>query len=147
MTPQELTALIESDVQAVGLAAVGDDRGCAVRCMAVAPNVHASKTLTERGLYVELGAVQAETILQKLEAFALAGQAMSPVVARVLKWLAPTNGGLDFGDLQTMQLIGSLTTGGLFTQEEYDAISAMSLVPNQVTADDVSAAMAVSRAK
>jgi len=147
MTPQELKALIDSDSQAASFAEVGNDRSCAKRCIEIAPKISTLKTLTERGLYSELGASRAEAILQKMEAFAAGSQAMSPVVARVLRWLEPKNGGLDFGDPQTLQLVEALTTEGLFTQEEYNLIAAMSLVQNQITADNVSAAMAASRAK
>lgn len=141
MTPQELLALIQSDSQALALANAGNDSGCAQRCRAIAPKVHASKVLTERGLYQSLGATLAETILQKLEGFAGANQSMSPVIARVLKWLEPANEGVDFGAAQTLGLIDALYAGTLFTETERNALVAMSLVEQTITASDVSEAM------
>lgn len=141
MTPEQLLALIQSDSQALAMATAGNDAGCALRCRAIAEKVHAPLMLTERGLYQKLGATLAETILQKLIAFAGLKQPQSPVIARVLKWLEPVNEGVDFGDSQTIGLIQSLTAGGLFTIEEQNALIAMSLVEQDITAADVSEAM------
>lgn len=143
MTPTELKALIESDELATQLAASGNDAACAARCSVIAPKVYKETILTERGLYVALGAEVAETILQKLAGFAAANQTQSPIIARVLDWLKPNNGGVDFGDAQTLGLVGLLTQGGLFTAEEYAALSAIALVPQTITEAQIERARAV----
>lgn len=90
-----------------------------------------------------MGAEVAETILQKLAGFAAANQTQSPIIARVLDWLKPNNGGVDFGDAQTLGLVGLLTQGGLFTAEEYAALSAIALVPQTITEAQIERARAV----
>ena len=96
--------------------------------------------LTERGLYAELGPLVAETILQKLEGYAQAGQPFSALVKRFLKWLEPTNDGVDFGLQDTLDMAGALTQGGLLTNEEHAAINSVSLVAPTITGADVSTA-------
>lgn len=140
MTPSQLRMLIESDAEALQLARSGAADLCAKRCMMIAPKVRVSKMLTERGLYAELGPLVAETILQKLEGYAQAGQTFSALVKRFLKWLEPTNDGVDFGLQDTLDMAGALTQGGLLTAEEYAAINSISLVPPTITGADVSTA-------
>jgi len=140
MTPSELKSLIESDAEALALARSGAADLCAKRCMLIAPKVRTSKMLTERGLYAELGLLVAETILQKLEGYAQAGQPFSALVKRFLKWLEPTNDGVDFGLQDTLDMAGALTQGGLLTNEEYAAINSVSLVAPTITGADVSTA-------
>ena len=140
MTPAALKTLIESDAEALALARSGAADLCAKRCMLIAPKVRISKMLTERGLYAELGPLVAETILQKLEGYAQAGQPFSALVKRFLKWLEPTNDGVDFGLQDTLDMAGALTQGGLLTNEEYAAINSVSLVAPTITGVDVSTA-------
>ena len=137
MTPQALKTLIESDATATAMLASRDYAGCAARCVTLAPQIHVETMLTERGVYKKLGATLGETIFQKLEGFAAASQPMSPIITRVLKWLEPTNGGLDFGDAQSLTLVAALTAGGLFTTEEQTAIVGMSLVSETITPSHV----------
>ena len=140
MSPVELRALIESDAEALALARSGAADSCAARCVAIAPKVRASKTLTERGLYQELGPTVAETILQKLEGYAVAGAAYSAIVKRFLKWLEPANEGVDFGLQNTLDMAGLLYQGGLLTVDEYTAIDGLSKVAPTITGADVSTA-------
>jgi len=140
MSPTELRALIESDTQALALARSGAADLCAARCVVIAPKVRSSKTLTERGLYQELGPAVAETILQKLEAYSLAGADYSAIVKRFLKWLEPANQGVDFGLQSTMDMAGLLYQGGLLAVEEYTAIDGLSKVAPTITGADVSTA-------
>lgn len=140
MSPTELRALIESDAEALALARSGAADLCAARCVEIAPKVRASKTLTERGLYQELGPAVAETILQKLEAYALAEAAYSAIVKRFLKWLEPSNEGVDFGLQSTLDMAGLLYQGGLLSVDEYTAIDGLSKVAPTITGADVSTA-------
>jgi hypothetical protein len=141
MTPQELLTLIQSDAQATTLANAGNDFGCAARCMAIASNVRVPTVLTERGFYKALGALQAETILQKLKAYSLAGEQYSLPVARFLCWLEPANDGADFGDVELLGVASILTQGGWLTQPELEAFGSVSLVSPTITANDVSLAL------
>ena len=137
MTPLELQALIASDTEAASLLAQGDDTACAARCSAIAPKVRKEAFLTERGMYFALGATVAETILQKLVTFAQAEQASSPIVARVLEWLKPNNGGVDFGLQQTVEFVAMLHQAEVLTVDEYNAINALSLYPQIITPIEV----------
>ena len=140
MTPAELRALIESDAEATAFANAGNDEACAARCSIIAPMVRVSTMLTERGLYAELGPTMAETILQKLEGYVSANHTYSAVVKRFLKWLEPTNDGVDFGLQSTLDMAGLLAQGGLLTAEEYVAIDALSLAPQKFTAAQIAEA-------
>lgn len=140
MTPQELKALIQSDAQALALAQAGNDEACAARCSEIAPLVRVVTMLTERGLYDRLGASVAETILQKLDAFSETADPMAPIVRRVLRWLEPTNGGTDFGAVELLYMVDQLETKSVLTAQEVDAIDALSLVPQTVTAAEVAVA-------
>ena len=111
MTPLELQALITSDTEAASLLEQGKDAACAARCSVIAPLVRKETFLTERGMYAALGATVAETILLKLVAFANASQTASPIMARVLEWLKPNNGGVDFGLQQTVDFVAMLHQG------------------------------------
>lgn len=137
MTPAELKTLIESDAEATAFADAGNDEACAIRCGIIAPSVRVSKMLTERGLYAELGPTMAETVLQKLEGYAAANHAYSAVVKRFLKWLEPTNDGVDFGLQSTLDMAGLLAQGGLLSAEEYAAINLLSLAPQKFTAAQI----------
>jgi hypothetical protein len=140
MSPVELRALIESDAEALALARSGAADLCAARCVVIAPKIRASKVLTERGLYANLGPAIAETILQKLEGYAEAGQEYSALVKRFLKWLEPSNDGVDFGLQDTLDMAGLLYQGGLLTLEEYTAIDGLSKVAPTITGAEVSTA-------
>ena len=140
MSPAELKALVQSDAEATALANAGNDEACAVRCGVIAPKVRIETVLTERGLYDRLGAMLAETILQKLEGFAASQEPMAPVVKRFLKWLQPANGGADFGSPQALEMCHMLMLGGLLTQDECDAIHALSLVSQTFTAAQIAIA-------
>jgi len=133
-----LYQLITSDELASELFAARQDDECAARCNLIATATHQpTGLLTDRGLYQALGPVMAETILQKLSAYAQANQAYSLVVARFLRWLEPTNQGVDFGDPALLQLLDALTLGGLLTGDESAAIKAISLKKPVYTAAQV----------
>ena len=141
MTPPELLALIRSDAQASALADAGNDSGCAARCVVIASLARVPTVLTSRGLYKAIGPSVAETVLQKLLAYANANQAYSKVIARFLGWMEPANEGADFGDADLLNLAAALLAGGVLTQPEFDALNGISLKPPVITANDVSKAL------
>lgn len=73
---------------------------------------------TERSLYAELGAEAAETVLAKFAAVAQS----NAVVARVLGWMSPEKGGIDFSLAETQGSIAALHGAGVFTDAERDAL-------------------------
>lgn len=138
MNKQELLDLILSDQQAKSCAILGDDIGCAQRCSEIAPKVRRITELTERGLYQKLGPIEAETILQKLEKY---DGTYALNIKRVLYWLKPQNGGLDFASDATLQLLGVLTQEGVLTQQELFKIDNMSYYSQVININDVSDAL------
>ena len=137
MTPAELKSLIESDAEATALANAGNDEACAARCGVIAPQVRVETVLTERGLYQNLGATVAETILQKLAGFAATQDPMAAVVARFLRWIEPVNGGADWGQPEALQMCHALMIGGLLTEAECTAIKNLSLTSQRFTAAQI----------
>lgn len=141
LTTSQLLDLIDSDQLATEMATAGNDSGCALRLREIAPKQRVQLLLTERGLYEYLGPQVAETILQKLEAV---GE-QNPIVRRALKWLEPANGGLDFGSMTTLVMVDQLTQSGVFKVEEQTKINDLSLVNDDISASEVSAAMEARR--
>lgn len=140
MNQEQLKALILSDTAATGLAAVGDDLGCAARCTTIAAPMRTETILTERGLYDRLGASMAESILQKLSSYSGAYRA---IVQRVLGWMRPGEGGFDFAEPEFLSLINAIREdGAAISDAEYEALVNLSLVPSKITASQVSEAWA-----
>lgn len=100
-----------------------------------------STMITERGILAKYpdGAVAADTILTKLEAFSTAGHPMSSIVARALKFLANT-GGIDVGDTATRGLLDALAAGNVITVEEASKLKGLAVVPDHVDWTQVQAA-------
>ena len=80
--------------------------------------------VTSRTLYAELDPEVAEAILQKLEA----AKAVSPVVARVLTWMQPSESGIDVTNAHTISHMGELVTQNILSQQEVDEILVLGLV-------------------
>ena len=81
--------------------------------------VPVSRLTSERGL-LELyadGPIAADAVLAKLEAYAGAGQLMSRLVGRALKFLADP-AGLDLGAVATRAMLDQLAAGGVLTSDE-----------------------------
>lgn len=130
-----LQQLIQSDVLASQYFVEAKDNECAERCNEIVQASHQStEQLTERGLYKNLGPLVAETILQKLNAYANAGAEYSLVIKRFLTWMEPRNGGVDFGDPALLNLCDGLTSGGILTADENAAIKSLSLKKPKYTA-------------
>ncbi len=77
--------------------------------------------VNERGLYARLGPQMAEAILQTLEAVAQA----DAVVKRALKWLEPSQGGLDMGSPHVRGMVAQMQAANLLTAEQAAALLAL----------------------
>lgn len=143
MTNEELRQLIHSDPVALERAGIGDDAGCASRCVEIADPVRVETILTERGLYQRLGPVVAESVLQKFEAYQGAYLAQ---VRRVIHWMRPSEGGFDFGDDSFVALLALLIQDGIgITEPERQALLGLSLQPAYISAGQVSDAWSLYR--
>lgn len=80
-----------------------------------------SRFVNIRTMYAEIGPTETETIIAKLTAAA----PENAVIARILSWLAPVEGGIDMGHTATRGYITQLHSAGLFTEAERDALLAL----------------------
>lgn len=80
-----------------------------------------SRFVNIRTMYAEIGPAETETIIAKLTSAA----PENAVIARILSWLAPAEGGIDMGHTATRGYITQLHTAGLFTETERDALLAL----------------------
>lgn len=138
MTSNELHDIIKANSEAKAFADAGNDTGALGSILKDLP-----KQVRKGSFYTELGvftafptAEDAEACLQKLEAIA----EQNPVVKRVLKWLGPGNGGVDFGDEKLRAAIDGML--GVLSQEEINALKSLGEGPTTVTVDEVSEAWA-----
>lgn len=84
--------------------------------------IHVETLVSIRTLMGQLNPVMADDIMTRLEA---AAQADS-VIARVVKMMQPSEGGIDVGNIYTQASINSLVTSLVLTQEQADAIIGLS---------------------
>jgi len=141
MTNEELAALIESDAQAKAAAKRGDDESCAARCSEIAPKVQ-----------VPISASQAQYVLsarRKWGALKGAVQSTMPQSAResaqtLIDWIE-RGYSLDFTRAMDTDILAAVVTGGVLTRADSDALTAVGLVSQQISARQVSAAMAPKR--
>ena len=147
MTDADLLAAIVADPTSKALADAGNDSGCAAAVAPLLPAILAPKLVTERGLFDAFpNPADAEAILQGLAAVATANPP-NPVVARTLRWLSPDLGGLDMGNPNVRGMIDQLAAQvpTIFTAARVAILKAIPLVPQAVTAADVSRVYAVNR--
>jgi hypothetical protein len=86
--------------------------------------VIAETFVNAKTLYSRLGAVAAETVIQKLEAGAASDSPFAPVLKRAVQWILPSEEGIDVGNAVTRGLLDQLA-GPLLTAEEAAAIKAI----------------------
>lgn len=142
MTPEELLDLIDGDAIATERAGVGDDSGCASRCVAIAPLVRqpvpAADLQYEAMLGLSWGAMKVT-----------ASQADVPIQIRALchQFIDQVQSGrpIDFALPQVEQMLAAMVAAQIVSQSTADAILAKSWAPQAITANDVSAAMAPRR--
>ena len=144
MTKEELRALIDSDTQATEMAQVGNDAGCAARCSEIAPKVPGP----ERYIHgMDLVSAFADPAVgadawAKLKAAAGA----NPVVALAVEYMGPSSvRGLNISDERSLAMCDALKQSGVWTQAQADGVKALGMVPQTITADEVSEAMASDR--
>jgi hypothetical protein len=142
MTPIELLALIDGDTVASGKAAIGDDSGCAARCIVIAPPVRVPVPAAELQYEAMLGMswgvmkVKASQAEVALEIRALCYQFIDQV---------QSGRPIDFALPQVSQMLAAMVATGIVSQATADAIIAKSWAPQTITANDVSAAMSPRR--
>ena len=144
MTTEQLRALIESDPEALELAQVGNDSGCAERLAEIAPKVIGpDKFIHGMDLVSAFAdpAVGADA-WAKLKA---AGPA-NPVVALAVEYMGPSSvRGLNIADQRSLAMCDQLRQLGVWNQAQCDGVKALGMVAQTITADQVSEAMAPDR--
>lgn len=141
MTSQEILAAIAADPALQAFATARNDAAIA-EALSVGRTKVSQHFASERGILERFpgGPLAADALLSKLEAFSTAGQAMSSIVHRALKFLAQPEG-LDIGAATTQGLIIGLAAGGVITTTERDGLIAMATKPDPITVDQVSKAL------
>jgi hypothetical protein len=142
MTPEELLTLIDSDPDASARATLGDDSGCALRCVAIAPHVRQP---------VSAGDCQYESMigLSWGTMRVMATDATVPAQTRALcfQFIDQVQSGrpIDFALPQVAAMLAAMVQAQIVSQATADAIVAKSWVAQTITANDVSAAMSPRR--
>ena len=145
MTPSDLSALIAGDSEAAAMFAAGNDSGCAARCVAIAPQVVSPVPVLigELGLiriFAEQGNVfGGDAFLASLESIAASQQQAAGTVKRILRSIYPPAEGVDFSDPVLRGQLDAFAAAGLLNQSLVNVIKNAVLVPQVITADDVSA--------
>ena len=142
MTDAELYTLIQGDTDAKHRAAIGDDSGCAARCSIIAPTIRQP---------VDAERVQAAAIASGLWAIVkIAAQnngLPNPPRGAAMSFVDWIEAGRPIDmDGGTVQGVGAvLLSYNLATQEQLDALQSLADVPQVISTDQVSAAMAPHR--
>ncbi len=141
MNSQEILAAITADPTLASLALSRNDAEIA-RLLSVGRTKVSSHFASERGILERfpLGPIAADALLTKLETFAAAGQAMSSIVNRAMKFLAQPEG-LDIGATTTQGLLDGLEAGGVITAAERNGLRTMATKADPITSEQVSAAL------
>lgn len=142
MTPEQIRAAILADPQLRAAIETGNDQAVADALTPQATPVPTGELYTERALFAELGPLVGESIMSKLESFAATGNSGSSLVARGLRWLQPSNGGLDFQNADVRMMLAGLQVAGILTADELAALNRLGTRPGTVTAHQVGDAVA-----
>ena len=86
------------------------------------------------------GPLEADILLDKLEAYALAQSTLSRLVGRAMAALA-AEPGLDLGDPSTHAMLGALAQAGVITADEAAALKSIASVADQISTQQVSDAL------
>lgn len=141
----EINARAASDPTFAAMLAARNDYGMAV-VLSFERTKLVETMLTERGVMAALGIVDGETALAALEAFAAgtpsvpALVAVHPGIKRMLGWLKTT--GVDVGNALTQSLLDLLAVNGVLTAAAVSTLKALAVVPDPVSADQISEAIA-----
>jgi hypothetical protein len=141
MTDDELHDLIAADPDAKAKADAGDDIATALRSTELAPSVVQEYWVTERGIFAAFAdPIEGETVLQTLEAVAQSESLFAPIIKRALKWLTPSNGGINVGHPGLRILLDQLVAAKVFSSDQVGTIKALAEVKQVVSPDAVSRA-------
>lgn len=143
MTPTELRTAILADPEAAAYAAAGRDSDCAVRLSAILPQWQrpvSNVDITRHGVLsgywsAVVIAADSEQTPTQTRGLAIAAHA----------WISDTQATTDFSLPAVQAMLSGLVTAGLMTEAQQDELLTMSYQPRQVSADEVSAAMAIDR--
>lgn len=137
MTDEALRAAILADPAAAAFAAVGADGDAAAAVAATLPPTTRPTYVTTRVLHAAFGPDAAEAVLGAIAAAA----ASNPVLARVLTWVDPNQGGIDVGNPITREQLDALAAAGVLAAGQVAAIKALAERPAAVSASDVTRVM------
>lgn len=153
MTDSALAAAILADQTASALATALNDGAVAARMTAILPPTLVPTLISERGLYAAFAdPSDALQVMNALTAIATGNPsatppvAPNPVVAAVLSWLAPNNGGVDVSNASVIAMLEGMATAGAITAQQSTTIQALAQTPTFITATQVSRCLIPSRA-
>jgi hypothetical protein len=141
---QEIDAKAASDPAFADMLAIRDDSGMAAS-LSIGRTKVVETMLTERGVMSTLGIVDGEAALESLETFAASTPtdpaliAVHPGISRMLAWLKTT--GINVGDPLTSAMLDLLADNDILTQASVDLLKALAVVPDLVSASQVSEAI------
>lgn len=145
MTNAELVAAINANPTALAQVTTGQDNACAATISATLAPTLVPTLISERSLYSAfanpadaLQVIEALTGLAAGNPDASPPVAPNPIVASVLSWLAPNNGGVDVSNPAVIAMLGEMVAGALITQAQSDTIQALAQVPTDISAGQVS---------
>lgn len=141
MTPEQIRAAIAADPALQALAASRADDGAIAAALSTGTE-YRSRMISERGILDGYagGPIAADAVLAKLEACVAAGQPLSSLVGRALKFLAQSDG-LDVGAASTRAMLDQLAAGGVITTTEAGNLKALASYPVTVSVQDVAKAL------
>lgn len=148
ITPTQLKAEIEQRVgQDPDFAAMYNNRNDSgmAASLSVGRTRLTETMLTERSVISTLGIVDGETALASLEAFVASTPTspdmlqVQPGIKRMLGWLKTT--GVDVGNPITQSMLDLLGTAGILDTNSVNTLKTMAIVPDVITANQVSEAI------
>jgi hypothetical protein len=141
MNAEQIRAAILADPDLRLAIEQGDDQLVADALSLLADPEPTGELYTERAVFAAVGPIMGESIFSKLESFASTGNSGSSVVARGLRWLDPSNGGLDFQNQDVKQMLAGLNVAGILSAPELAALNQLGTRPGQVTISQVGEAV------
>lgn len=145
MSPEDIRAMILANENFKALAMLGSDGQLAAELSVAQPAVPKPGTyMSELSILSLLGTTAGETFLQGLEYVANGESPMAPVLSRIVRWMRSPQG-VDVGHAITQANLLGLAADGAISPESATAVIAYGSHRPPVTADEVSAALAIYR--
>lgn len=149
MTADQLHDAILADPTSKALADAGNDAGAAVAIAPKLPPILVSTYVNERGVFAAFSnPADAEAVMQGLQAVAAGNPQGSPpvppntVMQRVLKWMEPTNGGIDLSNPAVRTMLDQMQAAGVLTAQAVATLKEVPQQPQSIAAIDVAHAWA-----